>query len=71
MKIKGPNIRKKDQLTICKSPKSILQNIFMREQKLGVDIRAKRDIYIYIHIYIYIYNMVVITLVKNKNTCIK
>lgn len=52
MKIKGPNIRKKDQLTICKSPKSILRNIFMREQKLGVDIRAKRDIYIYI------YNMV-------------
>lgn len=37
----------------------------MREQKLGVDIRAKRDIYIYI------YNMVVITLVKNKNTYIK
>lgn len=35
----------------------------MREQKLGVDIRAKRDIYIY--------NMVVITLVKNKNTYIK
>ena len=27
----------------------------MREQKLGVDIRAKRDIYIHIYIYIYIY----------------
>lgn len=65
MKIKGPNIREKDQLTISKFPKSILRNIFMRGQKLGVDIRAKRDIYIYI------YNMVVITLVKNKNTYIK
>ena len=43
MKIKGPNIREKDQLTVWKSPKRALRNICMREQKPRVDIRAKRD----------------------------
>ena len=56
MKKKGPNPREKDKLTVWKSPVWALRNICTRGQKIGVDIKAKKDIHV----------MVVITLVKNK-----